>query len=343
MLLCLILKGNILIDKKIVILIIFFLPVFSVFCLGGKEQTQINNSVKVAFSFGAEWLEVYQAMEDMFLIAIEESGVSMDVQFWYADGDGDREATNIRKAIVSEPDILVLMPLNSEEILLHIESAHRKEIPVIVYNRQQAAHDTIKPDAYVGLDTFDQAYTTAIALFKLMHQESYIIKAAIILGDLADRNAINRRKGFYRAAEEMDAEIVIEIESFWDAKKAALGFKKALDEKPEINALLLSSDFMMDEVQKILINKERWFPYGDKRHLFIGSQDTFSNAIPLIKARYIDVDTAFDIWPMSTTLVQVINTLVSGNHPGQDVFLIPGRVVINSNVSEMEDLWSLQD
>jgi len=319
-----------------------FFPLFSTPALGSQDHGKPKDAVKVAFSFGAQWLEVYQSMEDMLVDAVKESGSRIDIQFWYANADSDREASNIRKAIALDPDVLVLMPLNSQAILHHIEAAHRKGISVIVYNRQQEPHDTIKADAYIGLDTFDQAYTTGVALFKLMRQDKSGMNVSIILGDMVDRNAINRRNGFLRAAEEMGATVVSEFESYWDAGKAAKGLEKVLDKNPRIDALLVSSDFMMDEIKNVLVARNRWFPRGERNHLYIGSQDTFSNAIPLIKAGYIDVDTAFDIWPMSTTLVQVINTLSSGKKPGQDVFLIPGRVVTRDNISGMEDLWSLQ-
>ena len=321
---------------------LLFIPMNSIPALGLKEQAKPKKAVQVAFSFGAQWLEVYQSMEDMLVAAVKESDSNMDIQFWYANGDSEREASNIRKAIALNPDILVLMPLNSQDILHHIESAHRKDISVIVYNRQQEPHDTIKADAYIGLDTFDQAYTTGVALFKLMRQDRQGMRTSIILGDMADRNAINRRNGFMRAAEEMGATIVSEIESYWDAEKAAQGLDMALDEDSQINALLVSSDFMMDPIKNVLVARNRWFPYGEKNHMYIGSQDTFSNAIPLIQGGYIAVDTAFDIWPMSTTLVQVINTLATNTRPGQDVFLIPGRVVTRSNISGMQDLWSLR-
>ena len=329
---------------RIVLMLVclFNFPVVFIPALGLTERDEPKEAVKVAFSFGAQWLEVYQSMEDMLVAAVKESGSRIDIQFWYANGDSDREASNIRKAIALDPDVLVLMPLNSQDILHHIEAAHRKDISVIVYNRQQEPHDTIKADAYIGLDTFDQAYTTAVALFKLMRQDKSGMKVSIILGDMADRNAINRRNGFLRAAEEMGATIVSEIESYWDAVKAAEGLEKALDKDPQINALLVSSDFMMEPIKNVLMARNRWFPYGERNHMYIGSQDTFSNAIPLIKAGYIDVDTAFDIWPMSTTLAQVINTLSTNIKPGQDVFLIPGRVVTRFNISGMEDLWSLQ-
>lgn len=332
--------------KRKIFIVLALMAVFStnLWCNGGKEPSlPAASTVKIAFSFGAAWLDIYQAMEDMFLKAIKEYGRPIDVDFWYANGDVSREASNIQRAIAGKPDILILMPQNSTEILRSIELAHQKGIPVITYNRQQDAHPTIFSDAYVGLDTFDQGYTAAVALFKRMKENSVTIRAIIILGDLVDRNAVNRKAGFYQAAEEFEARVVAEVESFWNEKKAAELLDIVLDEHPEATCLFLSSDFMMPEIRKVLMKKGRWYPFGHPGHLYIGAQDVFKEAVEDIKNGYIDVSTAFDIWPMSVTLVQVVTSLVSGSKLGQVVFLVPGRIVTAYNLVEMEDLWSLSD
>jgi ribose transport system substrate-binding protein len=298
--------------------------------------------LKVEFSFGATWLEIYQAMEDMLVEASEASGKKIEFQFRYADNSLEREASNIRRAIGTEPDVLVLMPINAQAILPSIESAHRKGIPVIVYNRQQEKHETVKPEAFIGLDTYNQAYTTAVALFKLMRQERSVPRPVLILGDLNDRNAVNRRRGFVRAAEEFDVRIVAEIESMWDAKKAGENLSGLLDRLPETNAILLSSDFMIGEIRKVLSAKGRWAPRGERNHMYVGAQDGFKEAVPLIREGYIDVDTAFDIRSMSTILVQTIWTIHNGRSPAQEVLLIPGRVLTKSNIDDMKDLWSVR-
>lgn len=327
--------------RFLAIMILSSLLLCSCFAAARTHDAAIK-PVKVEFSFGAAWLDIYQAMEDMVLEASRDSGKKMEFQFWYADNNLEREASNIRRAIGANPDVLVLMPLNAEQILPSIESAHRKGIPVIVYNRQQEKHDTIKPEAFIGLDTYNQAYTTASGLFKLMRQERVAPRAALVLGDLSDRNAVNRRLGFKKAAEEFDARIVAEIESSWDAKEAGENLSVAMDRHPEINAVLLSSDFMIEEIRKVLAAKGRWAPLGERNHLFLGAQDGFVEAVPFIREGYIDVDTAFDLWSMSTLLVQTIWTVYNGKSPAQEVLLVPGRVLTRNNIDGMKDLWSVR-
>ncbi len=328
--------------------VIFFIAVCFLFfytqiiAAVGKKEVE-SDIIEVGFSFGAEWLDIYQAMEDMFLQAIDDYNQPINVQFWYADGDVDREASNIKKAIASDIDLLILMPQNSRTILHSIELAHQKGIPVVVYNRQQDPHPTIIPEAYVGLDTYDQAYTTSVALFKRMKEDGIPIRVVIVLGDMVDRNAINRRKGFMQAVEEFDAAVVAEIESNWNAEEAAAGLANLLRQGTVFNAIFLSSDFIIPEVRKVLLKYNAWYPYGHPNHLYLGTQDAFKEAIPDIRQGYIDVTTAFDIHPMSVTLVQVVRTVASSVMPGQEVFLVPGRVLSAFNINEIDDLWSLRN
>jgi len=173
-----------------------------------------------------------------------------------------------------------------------------------------------------------------------MKQDGIEAHPVVILGNLNDRNAVNRQAGFRKAAEEFNVEILAEIETDWNAERAGRGLDAAFEAYPEINSILLSSDFMITEIKKILSGRQKWNCYGEQSHVYIGAQDTFSEAVPLIRDGYIDVDTAFDIWPMSTTLIQIINTLANDQEPAQSVFLVPGRIVTRKNIDTMDDLWS---
>ncbi|MCF7942914.1 MAG: sugar ABC transporter substrate-binding protein [Spirochaetia bacterium] len=327
--------------KRLAAILLLCLLLIAELRAGGIHENPVT-TINVSFSFGAEWLEIYQTMEILALRASEKSGSNIEFKFWYADGNLEKESLNIERAINSKPDVLVLMPISAEHILQQIEHAYVMKIPVIVYNRMQKSHTFIQPDVFIGLDTYNQAYTTAIGLFKLMQQDGIAPMPVLLLGDLRDNNSINRRLGFIKAANDFGVEILKEIETDWNAKKAAEGLDTALKEFPNLNAILLSSDFMITEIKKVLSNHQRWAPYGEMNHVYLGAQDVFKDAIPLIRSGYIDIDTAFDIWSMSTTLIQVISTLASGEKPSQKVFLVPGKVITQKNIDSIKDLWSLE-
>ncbi len=72
------------------------------------------------------------------------------------------------------------------------------------------------------------------------------------------------------------------------------------------NAFFCASDWILPGVEQAMRELDLWYPYGDPRHLYFGSQDVYPRGFTLIKEGYIDVNTAFDLFPMSMILLQVI-------------------------------------
>ncbi len=297
--------------------------------------------IRVEFSFGAEDIDIYHAMEAFLLKAIQSPRKDILVSFSYAYASTPKQLQNIRAAIAKKPDIIVIMPQDSKAVLPLIGEAHAAGIKVIVYNRATDPDPILVPDAYIGLDTIDQAYTTGVALIKRMKEQGIRPRIINITGSLGDRNALNRSEGLKRAAAEMGAEIIAEVHSDWIPEKVEAGLDAALAGHPEATAIFCASDWLMDGVEASLRKIGRWAPYPDPEHFFIGSQDVFPNGEPLIRAGYIDVDTAFDIWPMTTMLVQSILSIGTGRSMSQKVFLVPGRVVTAANIDTMDDLWGV--
>jgi len=249
------------------------------FLLGRPQTTTAprpEGPIEVAFSFGAEYIEVYQGMEILLDRAIEESGKAIQVTYYYADKNLELEAENIQEAIRSDPDVLVVMPEDSREIQRSIRAANSAGIPVIAYNRAPEPAQGAVPAAFVGLDTVDQAYTTALVLFRRMVRDEVPLKVINVMGNLVDRNAVNRNAGLHRAAKEVGAEIVDSIETKWEPERAHELLRASLIENPEATALFCASDWLLSGVQEALKAHGRWQPYGHPDHFYIGSQDVFT-------------------------------------------------------------------
>jgi ABC-type sugar transport system substrate-binding protein len=305
----------------------------------GRTNAPSANPIEVAFSFGAEDIEVYHGMQILLDRAIEESGKEIKVSYYYANTNIDLEAENIRRAIHTNPDVIVVMPQDSRVIQGSIREANTAGIPVIAYNRAPEFSRGAVPAAFVGLDTVDQAYTTALVLFRRMVSDGVPLRIINVMGNLVDRNAVNRNEGLYRAAKEVGVEIVASIETKWEPDLAYELLHASLLENPEATALFCASDWLLSGVQQALEEHDRWYPYGHPRHFFIGSQDVFTIGAQLIREGYVDVATAFDLWPMSTILVQTILAVIRGRELQQDVMLIPGRVITAGNIDSQSDLW----
>lgn len=305
----------------------------------GRAQYTVADYISVEFSFGAEDIEIYHGMELLLNRAIAESGKPITVNYQYAHTNPERETRNVAAAIARSPDVLVIMPLDSRLVLDYLQQASNAGIPVVVYNRAPDPHPEVQPAVFIGLDTVDQAYTTAVGLIRRVMDDGHHPNIVNVMGDLRDRNAVNRNMGLNRAIEETGATLVAAVETGWVPEIAARELEQVLIMHPEVNAIFVASDWLMSGVRDALSRLDRWHPYGHDRHVYIGSQDVFPLGAQLIREQFVHVSTAFDIWPMSTTLVQTIVSIASGDELAQTVFLIPGRIVTAHNLQTMGDLW----
>lgn len=279
-------------------------------------------------------------MEIFLVRAVAASKQNISLSFTHAYASVPKQLADIRASILKKPDILIIMPEDSKSVLPLIGEAHAAGIKVIVYNRQTDPDPILRPEVYIGLDTVDQAYTTGIALIKLMKEEGVPARIINVMGSPGDRNALNRTEGLKRAVAELKAAIVAEVPTEWKPEQAESGLDAALSSHPEATAVFCASDWLISGVEKSLKKAGRWAPHGKPGHFYLGSQDVYPNGESLIRSNYIDVDTAFDIWPMTTMLVQSILSIGNGKTMSQNVFLVPGRVVTASNIETMNDLWS---
>jgi ABC-type sugar transport system substrate-binding protein len=310
-----------------------------VFSCSGKASVQ-PRQIRVEISFGAVDVEVHRAMEIFLVRAVAASRQNITLSFTHAYASTPKQLADIRASILKKPDILIIMPEDSKAVLPLIGEAHAAGIKVIVYNRQTDPDPILRPEVYIGLDTVDQAYTTGIALIKRMKEEGVPARIINVIGSPGDRNALNRTEGLRRAVAELKASIVAEVPTEWKPEQAESGLDAALASHPEATAIFCASDWLMSGVEKSLRKAGRWAPHGKPGHFYLGSQDVYPNGESLIRSNYIDVDTAFDIWPMTTMLMQSILAIGNGKTMSQDEFLVPGRVVTASNIGTMNDLWS---
>jgi ribose transport system substrate-binding protein len=325
----------------VIFLIVFVFGVFFTTSAAFRDPggTASIEPITVEFSFGAEDIEVYHGMETLLNRAIDESGRDIRVTYRYAYTDVELEAENIQTAIENRPDVLVVMPQDSIKIQESIRAARRAGIPVVAYNRAPEPMSGAEPTAFIGLDTVDQAYTTALVLFTRMTEDGVPLRVINVMGSLVDRNAINRNIGLIRAAAESGAVIVDSVETDWMPDKAYRLFSESIENHPDARAVFVASDWLLSGVQRALEETGRWYPYGDERHFYLGSQDVFTTGAQLIRSGYVDVATAFDLWPMSAMLVQVILAVARDRELHQTVLLVPGRVITAENIDSQPDLW----
>lgn len=298
-----------------------------------------GGEMNVGFSFASKETTIYQAFEDYAVKQGEANDPVIKYSFTVADADVSKQANNIKDLIAKKPKAIVMMPQDSKAIVSSIKEAHAAGIPVITYNRAATPDADEKADAHIGLDAVDQAYTTTKYLIELMQKDGVEPKLINVMGDLVDENAINRDKGFKQACEEMGVTPLQDVPSEWDPDKALSGLTAALQAHPDANGVFVASDMLMPAVQSALERVNKWAPYGEANHMYIGTQDVAPNGAAMLEQGYNDVSTAFDIDAMTVALTEALTKISNGEDLGGENILVKGKVCTPNNLEECQNVW----
>jgi ABC-type sugar transport system substrate-binding protein len=327
--------------KSLVTVVCLLLVLLSCFA---SSASAASKTLTIGMSWAHKNDSLFYAMDDtltkaMNALASERGYDKVEWIHVIANDDAQKQASDIEDLITRGVDLIVSYAYDAEAIKSSIASAHAAGIPFICYDRD-ATEGGEQPDAFIGLDTTDQAYTTGKALFQAMKDAGVTPTDVIsIVGSLADRNALNRIEGFKRAADEFGVTITQEVPSEWDSNQALQGFSAAYQGHPNCNTVLIASDFIITSVQSVLEKAGKWIPAGKEGHIWIGSQDVFPISIKFIQDGFIDFDTAYDLEAMAANFAPMAYDILEGKTPAQRKVTVSGKVISKTNVGT-ETLWA---
>ena len=266
-------------------------------------------------------------------------GRGVQVRIVVADGDVGRQNAQSLDLIGLHPDVIFFAPKDSKAIVSSIRAAEAAGIPAITYMRDSASDAAVRPTTFLGLDAMQQGYSTAKALFATMKKDGVAARVINVMGDLGDENAVLRSKGLKLAAQEDGATILQDVPTGWNPDRALSGLAAALQIHPDATAVFVASDHLIQGVKTAMERADHWAPQGDKRHIYLGSQDVFPVAIAMIRDGYIDADTVYDVGQITKKAMDVVAAIVAGQHV-DPTYMVPGRVATRENIDSLPDLWS---
>jgi len=318
-------------------------------CLWGAvawagESTKAKNVIKVGISEASKEVVFYQEAEDEVMNAAKawehQTGRKMTFTVTVANGDVARQASDVEDLISKKMDIILMVPQDSKAIVASIKAAHKAGIKVMTFLRAASPAADEKADAHVGLDTTYQAYVAGKALLEKMQKDKVNPQIIHIIGDLRDENAVNRKNGFEQAVKELGGTILITVPTEWNNDKALAGLSAAFQTYPQANALFVASDALLPAVQTACERVDRWYPYGDAKHIYHADVDVQPNAIEPLEKGFIDVDTLWDHFVQGGAAVDTIVKLVDGVPLADKAIYVKSRIATPSNVDTMENVTS---
>ena len=166
--------------------------------------------------------------------------------------DDNKQFEQVKAMIARKVDGILIIQTDAKAVIPAIRAANAANIPMVHFNRPPA-----KSDAYsvaIQADNRKIMQNTVQFLVDEAKQKGGSYKACILIGDLGDVNAIQRRDGFFDIVNQHKdmIEVVARVATEWNADKAFAGLTNALQANPDINFLVTSSDFMHPQIEQVL-------------------------------------------------------------------------------------------
>ena len=188
-----------------------------------------------------------------------------------ANGDEKVQAKQAQELIDEEkPDVLIIVPVNSESAGIIVDYAKARDIKVIAYDRIIKNCDL---DCYLSFDNVRIGEIQAEYLTKIKPKGKY----ALFGGAPEDNNSIQLRIGQMNILQPLiikgDIKIVLDkyIEA-WDPDTAYRTLKEYLDQGKTLDAIIASSDELSAGCARALAE------YGMSKSVLLSGQDAQTDA-----------------------------------------------------------------
>ncbi len=259
-----------------------------------------------------------------------------------ADGDPSRQLEQVNGFLIRKVDGIVVVPKDGATVLPVIKAANAAGVPIVLYNRPPA--EQRGRAVTVVADNFAITRDTVRYLCRLAQQTGRKHKAVILVGDLADLNAIARRDGFDAAVKEYPdvVEVVGRVPTEWNQEKALAGLDAVLGAHPDVSFVFTSSDFLFPAVVSALAKAGTYRRTGEEGHVLLGGFDGDATADQMLVDGYLDADGVQDMYFECEQAVKALVDLRAGKEVPARIE-DKGLVVHQGNLGEAKTrMWGAQ-
>jgi len=295
-------------------------------CATGPRQTVVG------VAFETLQTEYWVASRNAIEAELKKQGAQMLEAI--ADGDANRQMEQVRNFIARRVDGIIVVPKDAQTVIPMIRDANAANIPIVLFNRPPAKSDA--KSVSVVADNYSITKETVTYLAQQATKLPGKRKAAILMGDLADMNAISRRDGFEDALKPFSGriEIVSRIPTEWNQEKALAGITNALQAHPDIDFIFTSSDLLLPSIVSALKNAGKYHKTGEPGHVWLAAFDGDATAYRMLKEGYLDADGVQDVGFDTAETVRAVLALKAGTTLPA-IIVDKGFVITRDNMAQM--------
>lgn len=330
-------------NARMLLLIVALLGAFAV-VLGGlscSRRSPSEDQLTICFAFQDLETEFWVAGHKAITETLRGKGVRVLER--NANQDANRQLEQIRDAIAQEVDGIIIIPQDGESAVTIVGEANRAGIPIAVFNRPPS--DRSNPALVIVADNEKIADEAVTYMAKVAREKGKDRKwkPLIVVGDLGDRNAVARRKGFFNVIEENRDlfETPIEVPSKWDPATTLANLEAALQANPDVDFLFTSSDFLYPQIKAVLEPLGKWKKIDEPGHVILGGLDGDSTAYRLMEEGYVDATGVQDLFFEANAIMEALLAAIeAGERTPERWMEDPGFALTQENMAERADeMW----
>lgn len=303
------------------------------------RRSDNEDKLTICFAFQDLETEFWVAAHKAITETLREKGIKVIER--NAHQDANRQLEQIRDAIAQEADGIIIIPQDGESAVTIIGEANRAGIPIGVFNRPPA--NKSNPALVITADNEKIAEQAVAYMAKVAKQLNRKMTPLILVGDLGDRNSIERRQGFYNVIDKNPSlfKKPIEVPTKWDAVTTLANLEAALQMEPGVDFIFTSSDFLYPQIRAVLEPMGKWKPIGDPAHVILGGLDGDSTAYKLMKEGYVDATGVQDLFFEANTIMDaLLEAIDKGRKTPEKWTQDPGFALTQENMARREmDMW----
>ena len=190
--------------------------------------------------------------------------------------DANRQLEQVKDCIAQGADGIILTADDGDSETMLVGLAQEADVPIATFNRPPSDLSkgiiVVADNESVARLAVEEMAVKAEEKFKATGKK---LRPLILVGDLADPNAVKRREGFMNAIKNHAAifETPVEINTKWNSQVALAGLESAMTADPNIDFIFTSSDFLFPTIKGVLDARGKWKKSGEEGHVILGGLD----------------------------------------------------------------------
>lgn len=253
--------------------------------------------------------------------------------------DQNKQNDQVKAMVERKVDGIIFIPTDNNAAIPAIRTANEAGIPIVFFNRPPAPNDY----KYVAIQADNRKIMqqTVQALVDIARAQGGTYKAALMIGDLGDNNAVQRRDGALDILDQNKdiIEVVAQIATEWNADKAFAGLTNAIQANPDINMLISPSDSQDAVIEQVLKTAGKWHKTGEEGHVLFAGFDGDQNGYRLLKEGYMDVNGVQNLFFEADLAYQALEDAWAGKEVEQ-MLIDPGFAISQKTLAEQEgEMW----